>query len=304
MHDFVSNFWPWYIFVLVVASFVGMFWLLIWLRGATVAPGEKAETMGHVWDENLEELNNPLPTWWANLFYITLFFGIGYLALYPALGLWKGALGWTQTGQWEKEMKDAENRYGPLYEKYRSTELSALVADKDAARIGQRLFATYCTNCHGSDGGGGPGFPNLRDKDWLYGGKPEDIVASIANGRRGTMPGWAAALGEPGVQQVSEYVLSLSGRKVDQNAALAGKEKFQQICAACHGAEGKGNPALGAPNLTDSVWLYGGTQTAVMKTIREGRQGVMPAHGELLGEAKVRLLAAYVYSLSQEQQTK
>jgi cytochrome c oxidase cbb3-type subunit 3 len=195
-------------------------------------------------------------------------------------------------------MKKADEKYGPLFDKYRTQDLRKVAQDPDALKIGKRLYMTYCTNCHGSDAGGGPGYPSLRDGDWLYGGEPEMIKTSILNGRSGLMPAHAAMLGPEGVFNVSEYVLSLSGRKVNANAAAAGKEKFDTVCAACHNKDGKGNKLLGAPNLTDTVWLYGGSQAAVMKTISEGRQGNMPAHGEFLGEAKVHLLAAYIYSLS------
>ncbi len=232
------------------------------------------------------------------MFYITLFFGIGYLLLYPGSGVFGGAFKWSETGQYDQEMRVAEQKYGPLFEKYRTQELAAVAANPEALNMGKRLFMTYCTGCHGSDAGGGPGYPNLRDSDWLYGGEPEQIKASIMNGRSGAMPAWGAMLGQEGVFNVSEYVISLSGRKASADAAAAGKEKFQQVCAACHGADGKGNQALGAPNLTDNIWLYGGSQAAIMKTISEGRNGRMPAHGEFLGEAKVHLLAAYIWSLS------
>jgi cytochrome c oxidase cbb3-type subunit 3 len=231
-------------------------------------------------------------------------FGIIYLILYPGLGNYAGAFGWTQKGQYESEIANADKTFNPLYEQYLKEDLKQLAANRDALKTGERLYVNYCTGCHGSDAGGGPGYPNLRDGDWLYGGQPEQIKTTIAAGRLGVMPAWGAMLGVDGVLNVSEYVLGLSGRKVNADAAAAGKEKFQQICAACHGADGKGNQALGAPNLTDNVWLYGGSQQAVIKTITEGRNGRMPAHGEFLGEAKVHLLAAYVYSLSNQPEAK
>lgn len=302
MADFTSGFWNWYIFILVVLSFAFCFALIIWMsRGKRPA---KVETMGHVWDGDLAEYNNPLPMWWLYMFYITLFFGIVYLLLYPGSGVYGGLLKWSEVGQWQKEVDRAEAKFGPLYEKYRGQDLKAVAMDEEANRMGRRLYMTYCTACHGSDAGGGPGYPNLRDGDWLYGGQPEQIKTTIMAGRLGVMPAWGAALGADGVLNVSEYVLSLSGRKVNADAAAAGKEKFLQICAACHGTDGKGNQALGAPNLTDNVWLYGGSQQAVMKTISEGRNGRMPAHGDFLGEAKVHLLAAYVYSLSNQPEAK
>ena len=299
MADFTSKFWEWYIFILVGLSFAFCFALIIWMsRGKK--PG-KIESHGHVWDGDLEELNNPLPMWWLYMFYITLFFGIAYLLIYPGSGVFAGGIKWSGVGQYEQEMKVAQQKYGPLFEKHLAQDLRKVAENPEALKMGQRLFMTYCTACHGSDAGGGPGFPNLRDKDWLYGGQPEMIKASIMNGRNGVMPPWGAALGAEGVHNVSEYVMSLSGRQVNDEAAAAGKEKFQQLCVACHGADGKGNPAMGAPNLTDNVWLYGGSQAAIMKSISDGRSGRMPAHGEFLGEAKVHLLAAYIYSLSNKE---
>ena len=300
MADFTSKFWEWYIFILVGLSFAFCFALIIWMsRGRK--PGAKAESHGHVWDGDLEELNNPLPVWWLYMFYITLFFGIAYLLIYPGSGVFAGAIKWSEVGQYQQEMKTAEQKYGPLFEKYRTQDIVAVASNPEALKMGQRLFMTYCTACHGSDAGGSPGFPNLRDKDWLYGGQPEMIKASIMDGRMGAMPPWGAALGAEGTHNVSEYVMSLSGRKVNAEAAVAGKEKFQQMCVACHGADGKGNPAMGAPNLTDNIWLYGGSQAVIMKTISDGRSGRMPAHGDFLGDAKVHLLAAYIYSLSNKE---
>jgi len=303
MADFVSGFWKWFILVSVVLSFVGIFALIIWMSRGTKR-GEKVASMGHVWDETLEELNNPLPMWWLYLFYITLVFGIAYLLLYPGSGVFAGALKWSEVGQYETEMKVANAKYGPLFEKYRTEDLKLVATDPEAQKMGKRLFMTYCTNCHGSDARGGAGFPNLADNDWLYGGQPENIQATIMNGRNGVMPAWGAVLGNEGVIDVANYVMSLSGRTVNADAAAAGKVKFQQVCAACHGPDGKGNQAIGAPNLTDNIWLYGGSQAAIIKTITNGRNGHMPAHGDFLGEAKVHLLAAYVYSLSNQPETK
>jgi cytochrome c oxidase cbb3-type subunit 3 len=297
MADFVNNFWPWYIAVLVTVSILACFALVRWMSERR-PEGGTPETMGHVWDEDLAEFNNPLPGWWLKMFYITLFFAIGYLALYPGLGIFSGFLGWTQVGQYEAEVDRVNAAVGPMYAKYAQTDLAALASDEDAMKTGARLFATYCTQCHGSDARGATGFPNLRDNDWLYGGDPQTIKTTIMKGRTGAMPAWKAVLGEEGVKNVTQYVISLSGREADPAAVAAGKEKFMQLCVACHGVDGKGNHALGAPNLTDNIWLYGGSPRAIAKTISDGRNGRMPAHEEFLGDNKVHLLAAYVYSLS------
>lgn len=296
MADFVSEFWNWFIIIPTVLGLVGC----VWLARANSKKPSKIEATDHVWDEDLREYNNPLPRWWLNLFYITLVFSAVYLVLYPGLGTYQGLLGWSETSQYQAEVADAEARFGPLYERYAGTDIEKLIVDAEAMRTGANLFSTYCTTCHGSDARGATGFPNLRDQDWLYGGEPAVIKTTILKGRTGVMPPWGAALGEEGVHQVVEYVRSLSGKGEDLAAVAAGKARFQAMCASCHGAEGKGNPQIGAPNLTDDYWLYGGSTRAIRQTIAEGRQGRMPPHEEFLGEAKVHLLAAYIYSLTQK----
>ncbi|MDH3933951.1 MAG: cytochrome-c oxidase, cbb3-type subunit III [Gammaproteobacteria bacterium] len=302
MADFTSSFWNWFIIIPTIGGIIACFLLIRWLSTA-IKPEEQGKEMGHVWDDDLVELNNPLPRWWLNMFYITLYFSIGYLALYPGLGTFKGFLGWTSTGQYEREIDIADAKYGPLFKKFQEMPIVAVAADPEARRMGERLFVNYCATCHGSDARGARGFPNLRDNDWLYGGGPDVIQQTILDGRNGVMPAWADALGgDAGVADVTEFVFSLSGRDVDQAAAARGGEKYQMLCVACHGADGTGNQALGAPNLTDSIWLYGGSSKQVMETIANGRVGVMPPHRDFLGEDKVHLLAAYVYSLSTGQE--
>ncbi|GMR19895.1 MAG: cytochrome-c oxidase, cbb3-type subunit III [Gammaproteobacteria bacterium] len=304
MADFTSGFWSWFISIGSIGGLIFCFLLIRWMsEKSPVAPG-KAKPMGHVWDEDLKELNNPLPAWWLNMFYITLVFAVVYLILFPGLGAYEGVLGWSSKGRYENEMSEAEKRYAPMYAQYSQEDLRSLVHNAKAMKTGARLFMNYCTTCHGSDAGGSPGFPSLRDRDWLYGGDAEQIKTTIMNGRNGMMPGWEGVLGREGVFNVSEYVLSLSNRRVNVKAATAGESRFKQMCASCHGMDGKGNTALGAPNLTDNVWLYGGSQKTVMQTIAAGRQGQMPAHRAFLGEDKVHLLAAYVYSLSAENLTR
>lgn len=298
MADFVSEFWSWFIVVLTLGGIAGLFWLTWWMSGKTTQPGEAVQTMGHVWDENLAELNNPLPKWWLNLFYVSLLFGMLYLLLYPGLGSFGGILGWTQTGQYDKEIALADSRYGALYDEYLQRDIATIVNEPEAVKMGERLFVTYCTTCHGADARGVPGYPNLRDGEWLYGGQPQHIEASILNGRSGQMPGWQPALGPKGVDEVTEHVLQLAGRDHDAALAEAGEKHFATLCAACHGTDGRGNQALGAPNLTNDNWLYGGSREAISQSIANGRQGKMPAHQEFLGKAKVHLLATYVYSLS------
>jgi cytochrome c oxidase cbb3-type subunit 3 len=303
MADFTSSFWNWYIIIPTVGGIIACFLLIRWLSTA-IKPEDQTKTMGHVWDEDLEELNNPLPRWWLNMFYITLFFGIGYLVLYPGLGSFSGMLGWTSIGQYQEEMDKADNKYGPLFSKYAAMDIIDVADNAEARRMGERLFVNYCATCHGSDAGGARGFPNLRDTVWQYGGDPETIKQTILNGRSGVMPSWQEALGgEAGVADMTEYVFSLSGRKADAEAVKRGQQKYEMLCVACHGPDGTGNQALGAPNLTDNVWLYGGSTKSVMESIANGRNGVMPPHREFLGEDKAHLLAAYVYSLSTGQES-
>jgi cytochrome c oxidase cbb3-type subunit III len=308
MSDFTSGFWEFYVGIITVVSIVACAVLLQTMSRRRVSGGA-AETTGHTWDEDLGEYNNPLPRWWIWLFYITIVFGLVYLVLYPGLGSYSGSFKWTSVGQYEAEVKQAGEQYGPLYEKYASLDLKQVAADPNARAIGQKLFLNNCAQCHGSDAAGGKGFPNLTDTDWLYGGDPETIKTSIMNGRNGVMPPLGPALGEEGAKDVANYVLSLSGRTHDSARASRGKQKFATICAACHGADGKGNQTLGAPNLTDNIWLYGNSEASIVETVTKGRgtntlvpgQSVMPAHKDLLGEAKVHILAAYVYSLSNPQ---
>ncbi|GGX94135.1 cytochrome-c oxidase, cbb3-type subunit III [Vogesella alkaliphila] len=298
MSDFVSDFWSIYITVIVIVGIVGLTYLLFSQSKTTVQKGEEVKTMGHVWDDDLEEYNNPLPRWWMLMFYITLIFGAVYLVLYPGLGTWKGIRGWTSVGQYKEEKAQAEAKYQPLYDKFMKMDVKTVAADPEAQAMGKRLFQTYCVQCHGSDARGAKGFPNLTDNDWLYGGTPEIIKTTLDNGRHGQMPAFGAAFGEEKVKDVANYAMSLSGKRHDAERASRGKETFTAVCAACHGADGKGNQALGAPNLTDNVWLYGGTEKTIIETVTNGRNNQMPAWKDFLGDGKVHLLTSYVWGLS------
>jgi cytochrome c oxidase cbb3-type subunit 3 len=280
--------------------------------------------MGHEYD-GIRELNNPLPKWWTYLFVSTFVFSAVYLALFPGLGSFKGFLNWEssaqevrsleeskqaiaaaqenkQLNQYAKELDDADAYFGEAFRKLAHNEnglrpIPEIANDPEALKVGQRLFLQNCSQCHGSDARGQQGFPNLTDNAWLYGGEPQAIVTTIMHGRVGQMPAWKDALGEEGVQEVVSYALSLSGRKVNAREAAAGKARFV-VCAACHGTDGKGNPAVGAPDLTDQDWLFGDSRAAVTETVMNGRSGVMPAWKDILGEDKIQLVASYVWSLS------
>jgi cytochrome c oxidase cbb3-type subunit 3 len=306
MADFTNSFWDLYITVLTLLSITGC-GLLLWSQsryklkltaakdgGAPDAVG----TTGHVWDEDLTELNTPMPRWWMWLFYITIVFALAYLVLYPGLGSYAGKLGWKSSAAYQAELKQAEADYGPLFAKYAGQDLKAVAADPQAHAIGERLFMTYCAQCHGSDARGTKGYPDLTDNDWLYGGAPSVIKATIMRGRNGQMPAMGAALGtDKDVSDMAHYVLSLSGQKADPIKVVFGKSRFG-ACMGCHGAGGLGNQAVGAPNLADNIWLHGGSVESVMETIAKGRTSTMPPFGDFLGEPKVHVLAAYVWSLS------
>jgi len=295
----MSSFWSIWITVITVGSLFGYWWLLQSNSKGEASEDGEVPTTGHVYD-GIEEYDNPLPRWWFILFLATIIFAFVYLALYPGLGNYKGLLGWTQEGQWETEMERAEKKYGPIFEAYSQSSIEALQTNKKALLSGQRIFANNCAVCHGSAATGSHGFPDLTDNQWLYGGDPGAIKNSILNGRQGVMPAWGEVLGEKGVSAVSEYVMSLSGRNINQQLAAQGKPLYDTNCAACHGPQGQGNTALGAPDLTNNIWLYGGSPELIKHTIRNGRNGNMPAHRDLLGEDKIHLVTAYVYSLGEQ----
>lgn len=298
----MSTGWSAYIIVLTLGNILACLWLLWWTSKRR--PDEKAEdTTGHVWDGDLRELNNPLPRWWLILFYLTVFFSLGYLVLYPGLGSYAGTLDWTQEKEFEAESARVEARQQEVFAQYVGMDIPKLAMHEEAQETGSRLFANNCAVCHGADARGAPGFPNLADNDWLYGGEPAQIVQSITQGRRGMMPPMGAALGEQGIAEVAAYVYQLNGREPfegTQSMVQAGQQKFA-MCAACHGPNGKGNTAMGAPNLADDSWLYGGSFDAIRRTIAQGRSGNMPAHANLMSEDEIRLVAAYVYGRSQQE---
>ena len=297
MSDFTSGFWPVFVTVVTVVGIIACL-LLLWFSGKAKAMTANDNTTGHVWDGDLREMNNPLPRWWVWLFVITAVFAFLYLFLYPGLGSSPGKLGWTSLGQHQAEMEKGEKEIAPLYARFTSMSAQAMAGDAQAMAIGERLFLNNCAQCHGSDGRGSKGFPNLTDSDWLYGGAPEQITQTLVKGRMGVMPPMAAAVGSPDdVKNVANYVLSLSGSPHDSLRASLGKAKFG-ACAACHGIDGKGNQAMGAPNLTDDIWLHGYGENAIIAMINNGKTNQMPAQEGKLSAAQIQVLAAYVWSRS------
>jgi cytochrome c oxidase cbb3-type subunit 3 len=314
----MSSFWSIWISVISLGTILGCFLLLRWcLQNKTGI--EEGDDMHHEFD-GIIEINNQLPRWWTIMFYVTIVWGLLYLMWFPGLGNFAGLSGWTSSNQgiksiaeskaatknalengkivqYDREVAFAENVFGPIFDEFAKQPIEALAVDEEALKIGQRLFLQNCSQCHGSDARGQRGFPDLTDNDWLYGGKPENIKTTLLQGRQGAMPAWIDSMGEKGIEEVVAYALSLSGRKVDAQLSDKGQARFA-VCVACHGPDGKGNQALGAPNLTDNIWLYGGTKAAVTETLTNGRAGVMPSFKDVLGEKKIHVVAAYVYSLS------
>ena len=295
----LTSFWHWYVIIITILTIVGCFWLLQWTKGVSNRKeGEETGTTGHVWDEDLVELNNPLPKWWLQLFYATIAFAIIYMVLFPGLGNVKGVLDWSQEGQWETEMEVAQQKQAAIFARYREMDNEALIADAEANATGQRLFANSCAMCHGSDGRGARGFPNLADNDWLYGDSFDTVMQSISAGRAGIMPVMVGTLDDDAVNDLVAYVQSMSGQEVDSAMAAKGKPHYDMLCIACHNVDGSGNQALGSPRLNDDIWLYGGDAETIKQTVTQGRNGNMPAHQDLLSDDRQRLIAAYVLSLS------
>jgi cytochrome c oxidase cbb3-type subunit 3 len=296
----MTAFMSWFVAAGTIVFIIWCVWLIGW--SAKQGPQNKGdeELVGHKWDGDLEEWNNPAPKWWLYLYFITIAWAVGYLIVYPGIGIFDGVAGWTSEGQYEAEIQRAEERYAPIYERFSAMEFDELVADPDANALGASLYASYCTTCHGSDARGAPGYPNLTDDDWQWGGTEKDIYTSIYNGRMAVMTPWAQVLGsDEAVDNMVSYVRSLSGLEEAGEAAASAKTQFTTFCAACHMPDGTGNPILGAPNLTDDTWLYGSAPETIREAIEKGRNGQMPAQGEFLGENRTRVLAAYVKSLSQ-----
>lgn len=297
MSDFTSDFWHYYVAGLTLVSIVACL-ILLWISGTTKAATHADNTTGHVWDGDLQEMNNPLPKWWVYLFVITVVFSLAYGVLYPMFGKYQGVLGWTSRGQHTAEVEKMQEAIAPIYAKFNDMKPEDLAGDAQAMAIGERLFMNNCAQCHGSDARGARSFPNLTDGDWLWGGDPQAIKTTITQGRMGVMPPMAAAVGgAEDVRNLAHYVLSLSGSPSDSIRAALGKDKFG-ACAACHGMDGKGNTALGAPNLTDGIWLHGWGEEAVIRAINNGFTNQMPAQNALLNEAQIHVLSGYVWGLS------
>ncbi len=297
MSDFTSSHWSLFITVVSLLGIVACL-VLLWVTARKKSVGNADNTTGHVWDEDLREMNNPLPLWWVGLFVLSVIFGLCYLWLFPGLGNYQGSQSWSSQSEYTTEMADAEKALAPLYAHFDAVPVEQLARDAKAKAIGERLFMNNCSQCHGSDAQGSKGFPNLTDGDWLYGGDPATLKATISLGRQGVMPVMAQAVGGPKeMSAVAHYVLSLSDSPHDSLKAAAGKAKFT-VCASCHGINGQGNPAVGAPNLTDKIWLHGWGEQAITHMVNNGKVNVMPAQKDRLSASQIHVLTGYVWSLS------
>ena len=292
----MASFWSMWIIILTSITIVGITWILFANRKGEQQPDEK--TTGHEYD-GIEEYDNPLPAWWFYMFVLTIVWGVGYLVIYPGMGNYPGLLGWTQLGQHSGEVAVADEKYRAMRDRYLALPIEEIASDPAVRKMGMRMFGNNCAQCHGADAKGSFGFPNLSDDDWIYGGDPDTIKATLVNGRQAAMPAWGSILGDQGIDEVTQYVISLNGRDADAQKIAAGEKHYQTYCVACHGADAGGNPALGAPNLANGIWLYGGTKEQIAHTLRAGRNGQMPAFKDTLSEDKIHILTAYVYGLNQ-----
>ncbi|MFV0276889.1 MAG: cytochrome-c oxidase, cbb3-type subunit III [Parahaliea sp.] len=297
----MTSFWSAWIIILTSITLIAMTWLLLGNR--KVDSSKEDVATGHSYD-GIEEYDNPLPAWWFYMFLITIIWSVGYLIVYPGMGNYAGLIGWTSVGEHDERVAVATKRHRAMYEAYMAKPIEEIANDPLVRRMGMRMFGNNCAQCHGADARGSYGFPNLTDDDWIYGGEAKAIETTIVNGRQAAMPGWESVIGDRGVEEATAYVMSLSGQQADAAMASAGEQHFNAYCVACHGPEGTGNPLLGAPNLVDNVWLYGGTAREISHSIRAGRNGMMPSFKEQLGPEKIHILAAYVYGLRNSAQAR
>jgi cytochrome c oxidase cbb3-type subunit III len=291
----MDDFWSLWVIILTSITIILITWILFANR--TRDQNLDSKTTGHVYD-GIEEYDNPLPSWWFLMFILTIVFGVAYLVVYPGMGNYPGLLGWSQVEQHDREVANADEKYREMRDRYLAMPVEDIAVDPAVRKMGMRMFGNNCAQCHGSDAGGAYGFPNLSDDDWLYGGTPEAIKATVINGRMAAMPAWGTILGDQGINETTAYVMSLSGRNADDALVEAGSKHYQTYCAACHQTDGTGNMAMGAPDLTNGIWLYGGSKEQISHSLRAGRNGVMPAFRETLSEDKIHILTAYVYGLN------
>ncbi|HJH23865.1 MAG TPA: cytochrome-c oxidase, cbb3-type subunit III [Paenalcaligenes hominis] len=301
MNEFFSVGWSIWITAIALGGVVFCLFVLISQLKGQPKKGEVISDTGHSWD-GITEYDTPLPRWWVSMYLILSAIALAYMFLYPALGSFDGFLGTNQAKEVRLAQEEIEARVQPVFQKYAEMPITDIAKDDEARAIGQRLFLNNCAQCHGSDAQGSPSFPNLSDDSWLWGGEPEQILHTITNGRRGIMPAHNAMMTPAQASEIAQYVRSLSNLAHDQTRVVPGKKLYDQFCVACHGAEGKGNQMLGAPNLTDSAWLYGSSEDTIVYGILNGRDNQMPAQKDHLSQEQIRLLAGWVWGLSNVEQ--
>lgn len=291
MANLPQDFWSGWVIVLVVTSLAGLLWVVIGVYFQKDAGHDPAHEP--VWDGNLREGDHPAPMWWFWLILASMVFTVLYLMLYPGLGSFAGALRWSQGGQLAANTQLYEVEFQAMRGSLDSQTMAELAANPVAMEAARRLFMDHCAACHGADARGQANlFPNLRDNEWTWGGETEQIEQTIRNGRNAVMAPWAAALGAVGVNNVADYVIAMSrGTPPEEHP---GRQQYMTFCVACHGADGAGNPLLGAPRLNDDIWLYGGNVDSVRATIRNGRNGVMPAFADTLDDLQIKLLMSWL----------
>jgi len=291
----MSEPWSWFIIVVTTAYVIALTWLLFATARKLPVDSAASKGTGHVWDGDITELNNPLPRWWFLLFVLTIVFTIVYLVVYPGYGTFAGTFGWTSAKEVQAELDETHAKLESLYAGFRNVPLAELARNPAAVKVGRNVFSNNCAACHGTDARGARGYPDLVDGESLYGGEPDTLLVSVLQGRHGLMPPMIATLPGTGVDEVSNYVLGLSGLDHDRRLAAGGKAKFEAICGACHGTDGKGNHALGAPNLTDDIWMHGNADLASIRdAITYGRSSMMPPWGPIIGEDRARLAVAWL----------
>ncbi len=289
MADMPSDFWSGWIVVLTIAGTIGLGWLIV---GVYFSGDDHGDEATPVWDETLTEGSNPAPMWWFWMIFVSLIFSVVYLMLYPGLGSYQGTLQWSQGGEYEEKADRFEAAFADERARLSAMSLQDLQQHPKAMASARRIFDQHCSACHGPDAAGQASmFPDLTDDVWQWGGDSVQIERSIRQGRQAVMVGWASILGDPGVEQMADYVRLLQSDSVSGHPSHS---SFTQYCAACHGANGAGMAVLGGPNLTDSVWLYGDDDQALLQTIAEGRSGTMPAFQERLDDTQVLLLVAWI----------
>ncbi len=292
MADMPSQFWAGWIVVITVTSFLALVWLIVDIYRDGDLGGEVKDEL---WDETLREGARPAPVWWFWFILALMAVSVVYVMLYPGLGAYRGALRWSLGGQITERFADYETQFGARRRRILELSFAELAHDEETMRSAWRVFNNHCTSCHGRDAGGqAQQFPDLSDASWQWGGSEVQLSETIRAGRQAAMPAWQASIGEQGVRRLADYVLALAAGDDGSAAQAEGAGLFQQFCTACHGADGSGNPVLGAPALNDAVWLYGGSRADVMRSIAMGRNGVMPTFGGRLDETQIRLVAAWL----------